>query len=401
LPTSPRFAQRQTTKRNVQEEMRESYIYLITNTIDHKRYVGQHDGSKSNYFGSGSYLKRAVIKHGKEAFTRDVLCKGNFDSELLDLLEVEAIEKYQTYIHLYPHKGYNLTLGGNGQYGYKPSNYTIRKIKQNSPTSRKVNQFTVDGEFLTEYQSISEAARQIKIANSSILRCACGSLRTAGGFIWSFNKEVEPITRRPSVFAYNLDGKFAKSFYSMIEAAHEVGTTYTAISNACKSKGQSCGFQWRTKKYDNVGKYTIKLNASRLTAKRNSKPVRVLTMQGEFIRSFDSIADASDYLGCHKSGILNVLHGKQTHAYGHTFEYDRGVEKRYNKNTKGKCCPIRVMNCPVTGKLFTAHGTMKISKDGWEQRANSNDKRIASTAQFILRHKYINKEDKVILNITT
>jgi len=74
----------------------EAYIYKVTNIISGRSYIGQHDGSKKHYYASGSYIKRALQKYGKSNFRREILVSGKFDSELLNLLEEEAIDKYKT-----------------------------------------------------------------------------------------------------------------------------------------------------------------------------------------------------------------------------------------------------------------------------------------------------------------
>jgi hypothetical protein len=47
------------------------YIYITTNKLNGKRYIGQHQSKDWDYkyFGSGIYLKRAIKKYGLENFT--------------------------------------------------------------------------------------------------------------------------------------------------------------------------------------------------------------------------------------------------------------------------------------------------------------------------------------------
>ena len=92
-------------------------IYKITNTVNGKAYIGQtiHDAVKGrindhlNGKSQGNQLvKRAVEKYGRDAFTYEILYDGIIP-EFLDMLEIEAIEKFNT---IAPH-GYNLETGGN------------------------------------------------------------------------------------------------------------------------------------------------------------------------------------------------------------------------------------------------------------------------------------------------
>lgn len=52
------------------------YIYKTTNLINGKQYIGQHQATKfepEKYKGSGTYLKRAFKKYGKENFVCELL----------------------------------------------------------------------------------------------------------------------------------------------------------------------------------------------------------------------------------------------------------------------------------------------------------------------------------------
>lgn len=82
-------------------------IYLTTNKINGKTYVGQHRYEKlyDGYIGSGALIKKAIKKYGKE----------NFDIEYLetDLTEDEVDWWEQWYIEvLNPY--YNISRGGQG-----------------------------------------------------------------------------------------------------------------------------------------------------------------------------------------------------------------------------------------------------------------------------------------------
>ena len=62
----------------------------------------------------------------------------------------------------------------NGMYG-KPS-----------PRRKKVMQFTLDGEFIREWQSIKEAAHNTKASSGNIVSCCKGAIKSSGGFIWKY-----------------------------------------------------------------------------------------------------------------------------------------------------------------------------------------------------------------------
>lgn len=53
-------------------------------------------------------------------------------------------------------------------------------------SSRKVWQFTKEGEFVALYESLREAERCTGVRNGNISRCCNGAVKTAGGFKWQY-----------------------------------------------------------------------------------------------------------------------------------------------------------------------------------------------------------------------
>lgn len=93
------------------------YIYLITNKLNNKTYVGQKKLKQlktrivtpltDDYMGSGKYITRAEKKYGVENFTKETLAIC-YDSNIANILEIE-------YIFLYKSIGkceYNIAEGG-------------------------------------------------------------------------------------------------------------------------------------------------------------------------------------------------------------------------------------------------------------------------------------------------
>lgn len=51
------------------------YIYLTTNRVNGKKYIGRHKASTfdSTYYGSGKIITQAILKEGIENFTCEIL----------------------------------------------------------------------------------------------------------------------------------------------------------------------------------------------------------------------------------------------------------------------------------------------------------------------------------------
>lgn len=103
------------------------FVYLTTNLINGKKYLGKHSTNtlEDGYLGSGTIINKAIKKYGKENFKREIL-------EFCDSLE-EAYNKEELTIKEYCavelDEFYNLTKGGKGNKGYVPK-FTEEWIKK-------------------------------------------------------------------------------------------------------------------------------------------------------------------------------------------------------------------------------------------------------------------------------
>lgn len=76
------------------------YIYITTNLINGKRYLGQRKVPKcktpqnDNYLGSGTLLLKAVKKYGKHNFTKDIIhiCTTQKEADFLEIIEIRERE---------------------------------------------------------------------------------------------------------------------------------------------------------------------------------------------------------------------------------------------------------------------------------------------------------------------
>ena len=87
------------------------YIYITTNKVNSKIYIGQHKSLNhdENYLGSGTILKQAIKKYGEKNFSNKVLLECDNKEEL------DTAEKY--FIKHYKELGYqmyNIAEGGDG-----------------------------------------------------------------------------------------------------------------------------------------------------------------------------------------------------------------------------------------------------------------------------------------------
>ena len=115
---------------------RNGCIYLITNPINGKVYVGKtihYKGRMKKHEYSGKnpkhYFSRAIRKYGWENFTKEILI-DEVPEEDLNNLEINYIAFYDSF----GPGGYNLTEGGGGFSGYK---HTEEQLQAQSKRTRK------------------------------------------------------------------------------------------------------------------------------------------------------------------------------------------------------------------------------------------------------------------------
>lgn len=101
-------------------------IYKITNKINGKIYIGKESKYSPEYFGSGIYIRRAIKKHGKNNFTKEIL------ETCSSLKELNKREKYwiKKLNSANREIGYNLTDGGDGGDTWRLSNKRKELIKR-------------------------------------------------------------------------------------------------------------------------------------------------------------------------------------------------------------------------------------------------------------------------------
>lgn len=109
------------------------FIYITTNKVNGKRYLGMcayHKANQSSYLGSGIALKRAIKKYGRENFSREIIFIGE-TKECLSEKEIEFITEYNC---VESPDWYNIASGGyttRGFAGKKHTNETREKMRSN------------------------------------------------------------------------------------------------------------------------------------------------------------------------------------------------------------------------------------------------------------------------------
>lgn len=189
-------------------------IYLITNLVNGKKYVGQSVNPQKRWYehtrlskleSPSQHIHRAMKSHGIENFKFELIDECS-TRDILNELEVKWISHYDTF----KGHGYNMTEGGDS---YDMSDEHKRNIskahigkkhteehKRNhslslkgkyvgglNPNAKKITQLNkTTGEEIACWLSIMDICRELKLNKSCIVECCRGTQKTSGGFKWRY-----------------------------------------------------------------------------------------------------------------------------------------------------------------------------------------------------------------------
>ena len=185
-------------------------IYVRTNLVNGKKYVGQANNFdkreqdwKYDSRYSGGVIDKARNKYGIENFETKVLRECETKEEL-NYWEQYYIKELNTKVP----NGYNLTDGGEGAVGIIVSAETRKKSsishkgQHSSPQTeikkghtpwnkgKKAYQYTINGDFVKEWDFIAECDKK-GFHHSKVILCCQGKRKTHKGFIWSYTKKED------------------------------------------------------------------------------------------------------------------------------------------------------------------------------------------------------------------
>ena len=182
------------------------FIYLTTNLINGKQYIGQHYGYENdNYLGSGVKLTKAIAKYGKKNFHRIILCYCK-NQEEANQKEIEIIHNYNA---VEDENFYNLAEGGR-IVDYKLLNRKKEEWQKKHPKQhqKQIDEWRKMGTEANSksvictttgqvFESQCAAARYFNIPQANISRCLKGKGKSAGKhpqtkekLLWKFLDEV-------------------------------------------------------------------------------------------------------------------------------------------------------------------------------------------------------------------
>ena len=200
-------------------------VYITTNLINGKKYIGSDSNNNPNYLGSGTGFVKALKKYGKSNFKKHILAEVN-NHELMRELEIYYIQYYNAHNSS---MFYNRSDKGHGQ-GSGERHWNFGKLLHESTKSKK-------SESMTGKKMHSEEQKQ-----------KWSELKKGKPTGIDYNNKKHYVGKL--LLQCDLEGNVIKEWVNKNIAAKELGYNHVSIGNVCNSNHQQQtykGFIWKYK----------------------------------------------------------------------------------------------------------------------------------------------------------
>lgn len=284
-------------------------IYKITNKINNKSYIGkskhiyerwrQHhtEPYNPNARTYNTIFYRAIRKYGLDQFQFEIL--EECSEEQLNEKEKYWIKKYNTYILEPDSQGYNMTEGG--EMTSFQLQYDINLIEK----------LWKEGKTHQEIREIVNCGQQVLTRYLDYLDIDVSERRKRGSLC-------------KAILQFKMDGTFIQEFSSISEAVRQLqaqipNINTSNISYACNGKIKSAyGFQWR---YKDILNNELKIDSYKIQS-FTGYPILQYDKNNNFICEYENAATAAKINNISSPGnITRVCSGKRKTAGGYIWKY--------------------------------------------------------------------------------
>lgn len=149
------------------------------------------------------------------------------------------------------HRPKHKTSGG-FVWRFKGEPFFLEYLNPAEQLRKIVCQYSKDGKLIKEFDSMSEAAKLMKVSSGNISRCCNQEIKSVGGYIWRFKGDKFSYENKRSdakpIIQLTESGAYICEFKSISEASEVTGVYYTGIYFCCTGKYKnSGGFKWKFK----------------------------------------------------------------------------------------------------------------------------------------------------------
>jgi hypothetical protein len=195
----------------------------------------------------------------------------------------------------------------------------------------KIYKYDLNGNFVSEYESIESAVFIDKISASYLLEHLRG--------VWSFchkhiytkkyyiklpsellEHKTKRVYKRKELHQYDLDGNYLNSYKDKYEAEQKTGLKSRYIRDCARdhlTKNKSYGgFMWRFFKEKKIPKYTRNVAYTQ---------IHQFTKDGKFVKTFNSLKEAAEIIGISYTAISACAAGSKNtpSAGGFIWKYQK------------------------------------------------------------------------------
>lgn len=290
-------------------------VYIHINKFNNKSYIGITSNEPKNRWGvAGEGYKRnpamwgAIQKYGWDGFEHIIWAEKLIKEEAREW-EIRLIALFKTNCSRYhsPLYGYNLTDGGEGMCGYTLSEETKEKLrsahlgrKASDETKKKLSQIHKGKKFTEESKrKISESKKGKNNPN--------------------YGKKLSE----------DVLEKLSKALSG--ENNPMYGKTHT--DEAKRKMSEASKKRWIE------GKCDTEKNRQRLANQKrgknpNARKIIQLSINKVFIKNWDCIMDAAEYVGVSDSSIRGCCNGRQKTSAGFQWMYLEDYERMLSENAE-------------------------------------------------------------------
>lgn len=276
-----------------------------------KVYIGQtcqdnvikrwKNGGKG-YFSRDKYgnfkqpaMVNAINKYPWDTWNHEIIDECESKEEAA-LLETKYIKEYNSTNKNF---GYNITEGG-GHSGHPVSDETKKKLSEAIK-----NKWKNDLDYRERIITGLKGSKMHENTKKALLRANTGRIQS--------DETRDKISKANGtiVLQFSLTGEFISEYQSASKAAQQINKTCASITNQCKGTTKKCGnYLFVYKKDYDLNPHIIQDKIKELSNKKTrAKPIIQLNLNNEIIKEWPSCTEAAKQLGVAISSINNCLRG--------------------------------------------------------------------------------------------